>query len=102
METDAIASPFAQSHWVKPVEKGKGKGKAGRRTTRGMKREGGNNKQLARSKLQTVHVSNDNGARRLILASERGYTGPRLRLRSHTLTSVNQHSASSSGASISV
>ena len=30
----------------------------------------------------------DSGARRQILAGERGYTGPRLRLRTHTLTSV--------------
>ena len=40
MKTDAIARPFAQWHWPKPVEKGKRK--AGRRGNRGMKREGMN------------------------------------------------------------
>ena len=47
------------------------------------------NKQLARSKLQTG-CQHGSAARRQIVAGERGYAGPRLRLRSHTLTSVNQ------------
>ena len=45
--------PLHESHWTKPVEKGKGIGET--------KRGGGGwerlNKQLARSKLQTAHVS---------------------------------------------
>ena len=70
----------------------RGKGKARRRRTRVNEKGGWEqlNKRLARSKLQTAHVSNVSGARRQILAGKQGQAGPRLRLCSHTLTSVNQ------------
>ena len=80
--------PLHESHWPKPVEKGKGK--AGRQRTRRKGRWERLNKQLARSKLQMAHISGVSGAQRQILVGERVYARLRLRLRFHTLTSVNQ------------
>ena len=63
----------------------RGKGKAGRRRARGNEKGGGGlNKKLARCKLQAAQVTG------VSLTGRRGYAGPRLRLPSHTLTSVNQ------------
>ena len=74
----------------------RGKGKAGRRRTRGNEKGwGGGGVGTSKQTTYTEQAANgtrqhDSGPRRQILAGERGYVGPRLRLRSHTLTSVNQ------------
>ena len=75
--------PLHESHWTKPVEKGKGL----RETKRGV----GTTKQTTCTKQAAKGTrQHDSGARRQIVAGERGYAGQRLRLCSHTLTSVNQ------------
>ena len=77
--------PLHESHWTKPVEKGKGIGETKRGVGVGTTKQTTCTKQAANGTRQ-----HDSSARRQIVAGERGYAGPRLRLRSHTLTSVNQ------------